>query len=146
MNILKNKYLQFGFEAFLIAGIAYFLYQSFPSMPWWAVAVIAGGVAFVLDADVKSFWTGFTGVALLWGIIAFQMNELNADLLANKIGEMLSGNEYIAKIGGLNATRMIYVTAILGGIVGGFGAMTGSYARMMFYKKEVERAETLKVV
>lgn len=145
MNILKNKYLQFGFEAFLIAGIGYFLHQFLPSCPWWMIAIIAGGVAFVLDIEMKSFWTGFTGVALLWGIMAFQMNGLNADLLANKVGEMLSGNEYIAKIGGLNATRMIYVTAILGGIVGGFGAMTGSYARMMFYKKEVESAETLEV-
>ena len=89
--------------------------------------------------------TGFTGVALLWGIMAFQLNGLNADLLATKVGELLSANEYIAKLGGLTPTRLVYVTAILGGLVGGFGAMTGSYARMMLQQKPSETEEKLEV-
>lgn len=141
MKILQNKYLQFGFEAILIAVGGYFAHQFFPALPWWSVAVIAGLVAFILNIRLKSFFTGFSGVVLLWGIMAFQLNGLNADLLATKVGEMLSANEQIAKIGGMNPTRLIYLTAFLGGLVGGFGAMTGSYARKMLYKKQLK--ETL---
>lgn len=136
MKILENKYLQFGLEAILIAVAGYFAHQIFPFLPWWSVAVLAGLIAFILNTNVKSFLTGFTGVALLWGIVAFELNGLNADLLATKVGEMLNANEQIAKMGGITPTRLIYLTAILGGLIGGFGAMTGSYARMMFYKKE----------
>jgi len=138
MDILQNKFLQFGFEAFLIAILGYVIQQFFPALPWWNIAVVAGLVAFILNTKVKSFLTGFTGAALLWGIMAFQLSGLNMDLLATKVGEMLSGSEQIAKLGGINPTRLIYFTAFIGGFVGGFGAMTGSYARKMLYKNEKE--------
>jgi hypothetical protein len=143
MNILKNKYLQFLFETLLIAGISYFLYQFFPSLPWWSAAVVAGVVAFVLNIEMKSFFTGFTAVALLWGIAAFQLNDGNAGLLATKVGELLSGNAFIAQLGVLTPLRLVYITAIVGGLIGGFGAMTGSYGRMMLQSKTEEMLEAV---
>lgn len=141
MKIHKNKLIQFSGEALLIIGISYFAYQFFPWLPWWSVAVFAGMVAFLLNTNVKSFTTGFTAVALLWGFMATQLSGLNADLLAGKVAEMLSGNELIAQLGGLNPTRLIYLTAILGGIVGGLGAMTGSLGRKMWSVKKAEIEE-----
>lgn len=143
MKILQNKYLQFGFETFLIAIFGFATHQFFPSLPWWAIAIVAGLVAFILNTKAKSFLTGLIGAALLWGIMAFQLNGLNMDLLATKVGEMLSGSEQIAKLGGINPTRLIYLTALIGGLVGGFGAMTGSYARKMLYEKGVKEKDLL---
>ena len=138
MKLFNNKFIQFSTEAFLIAILGYFAHQLIPTLPWWTIAVIAGIIAFALDTDVKSFATGFTAVVLLWGFIAYQINGLNAEILASRVAEMLSGSEIIAKIGGLNPTRLIYLTAILGGIVGGLGAMTGALGRRMWVEKEVE--------
>ena len=144
MKILQNKYLQFGSEAFIIGTTGYFAHLFFSNLPWWSIAVVGGIVAFVLNTRVKSFLTGFSGGALLWGFLAYQLSSLNMDMLANRVSEMFMVNDLIAKTGALNATRLVYITAIIGGILGGFGAMTGNYGRKMWYKEEktVEDYET----
>ena len=133
MKILNNKFIQFSGEALLIGAIAWLAFSLIPTLPWWIIVVIAGIIAFALNTDVKSFLTGFTAVALFWGITASQMSGLNMDILAGRVAEMLSGNEYIAKVGGLNPTKLVYLTAILGGLIGGLGAMTGSLGRKVFW-------------
>lgn len=128
-NVLNNKFLQFSVEAIIIIIASYFAFQFLPNLPWWSVAIIAGLIAFLLNTKAKSFLTGFTAIALLWGFLAYHLNVANGELLAGKVAAMFSVNETISNLGGLNPLRLVYMTAILGGLVGGLGAMTGNYTR-----------------
>ncbi len=99
--------------------IAGFIAQLF--LPWWMIAVIAGLLSFIFDLRVgASFWAGFVAAALLWGGYAGYLNALNDGILADRIGKLL---------GGLNGFLLVLVTAIIGGIFGGLGALTGSLGR-----------------
>lgn len=101
-----------------------FILQSF--LPWWTIAVAAAiiGAIFKLN-NLQSFLVGFLGIALLWGAYAAFLNNGNEGILAAKMG---------ALFGGLSAVSLILVTALLGGIIGGFGALTGRLGRSIFEK------------
>ena len=115
------KYL-LGITGIIVIG---FVAQSF--FEWWVIAVVAAIVgAFIRLNNVQSYLVGFLGVFLLWGAYAAFMNSGNDGILANKIGAML---------GGLGAYQMVLVTAILGGIMGGFAALTGSLGRNLLQPK-----------
>lgn len=131
-NILHNKLLQFSAESITIVIACYFAFQFLPNLPWWSVAIIAGIIAFLLNTQAKSFLTGFVAVSLLWGVLAYQLNAANGQLLAQKVSLMFNTNEIMDNLGGLNPLRLIYLTAILGGCIGGLGAMSGNYARKVF--------------
>jgi len=106
------------FMAILLLGFAahYFL-------PWWAVC----GVALVVSAiaglrPAPSFTAGFLAGALIWGSMAAWLHSRGDGLLAGRIGELL---------GGIGAPALIALTALLGGLLGGFGALTGSLGRRL---------------
>ncbi len=102
----------------ILGGI---LHQFFP---WWSIVIAAGitGLIFSENAAV-SFSYGFLGVLLLWGVTAFLIDSENAGLLSQKMGEIF---------GGIGSIGMVCATALLGGIIGGFGAMTGTLGRKLF--------------
>jgi hypothetical protein len=85
-------------------------------MPWWSIAI----AAFVGGALVRSkatFVAGFMAIACLWFLKAFLIDlSSNSDL-----------PERVAMIFPLQSkTALIIFTAVLGGLVGGFAALTGS--------------------
>ncbi len=107
-----------------IAGIIVlgFVLQSF--LPWWSIAVAAGIVGVFLKLNnVQSYLVGFLGVFLLWGVYAAFINSANQGILADKIG---------ALFGGFGAFQMVLITALFGGIIGGFGTLTGRLGRKLF--------------
>ena len=136
MEILKNKFLQFILEALLIAMLGYLVHQFVPSLPWWIIVLIAGVVAFVLNTSARSFFSGFIGVALLWGVLAWQLSSANMDILATRMGELFSQSNQEQSMEGISAMQLIVITALLGGLLGGLGAMTGSYGRKLLAKEE----------
>ena len=73
----------------------------------------------------QSFIYGFIGAALIWGIYATILNSGNGGILASRVGNLF---------GGMNGITLILVTAIVSGIMGGLGAMTGSLGRQLFEK------------
>ncbi len=92
-------------------------------LPWWAVcgaAVLASAVAGLRPAP--SFVTGFAAAAVLWGGMAAWLDSRGDGLLSDRIGELL---------GGAGAPALIALTALLGGLLGGFGALTGSLGRRL---------------
>jgi len=109
------KYL-FAVIGIIILG---FTVQSF--LPWWSIAIVAAilGAAFKLN-NLQSYLVGFLGVFLLWGCYAAFMNNANDGILAERMGELF---------GKLGAIQLVFVTALLGGIIGGFGALTGNLGR-----------------
>lgn len=85
-------------------------------LPWYYIAVAAfiGGYVFKSKAN---FLAGFTSIALLWILKAGLTDSLaSTDLTAR-----------IANIFTLPRTELLYaVMAMIGGLVGGFAALTGS--------------------
>jgi hypothetical protein len=91
-------------------------------MPWWSLALAAFVVtALIHQRAVIAFLTGFVALFLLWGILAFIIDQQNQQVLSRKIAEVLP-------LGG-NPLLLILITALVGGLVAGFAAMTGSYLR-----------------
>jgi hypothetical protein len=92
-------------------------------LPWWSIAIVALLIAILINqAAGIAFLSGFLGVFLLWGLLAWWINMKNEGILASKIASVLP-------LGG-SAVALILVTGIIGGLVGGFAAMSGSYLRI----------------
>jgi hypothetical protein len=89
---------------------------------WWSFAVTSFIVAIAIHQHpVKAFLTGFIGLSLLWGFHASIIDNANDHILSQKVA-------YILPLNG-SSISLIWVTAITGGLVSGFAALTGSFAR-----------------
>ncbi len=91
-------------------------------MDWWAIAIAAFIVSLSIhQPPLKSFITGFVSLLLLWGGLAWWIDAKNEHILSHKIAMLLSlgGSSFI----------MIFLTALIGALIGGFAALAGSYAR-----------------
>ena len=92
-------------------------------LPWWAFAISSAVVALgIHQRPGKAFMAGFLGLFLLWGIHAMILDNANDHLLSQKIAEVLP-------LGG-SSMLIILVTALIGGLISGFAALSGSFARM----------------
>ena len=88
--------------------------------PWWSIVIVAAIVGIIINEHAgKSFMFGFVGVFLLWGIAAYQIDAGNESILSTRVGEIFDAN-------------MIIVTALLGGLLGGMGALTGTLGQRIF--------------
>lgn len=90
-------------------------------LPWWGVilAAAAGGFA-ISQKGAKVFIAGFLGVSLLWLLQTWLVDSANNSILSDKV----------AGIFGLSSGfMMILITALIGGLCGGFGAMLGRSLR-----------------
>ena len=90
-------------------------------LPWWSIVIASGVVGFIFSKSTgASFFYGFVGVILLWGLTAYRLDTLNESILAARMGEIFQG---------LGSVGMIGLTALIGGLVGGFAAMTGTLGK-----------------
>lgn len=91
-------------------------------LPWWSIAIIAFLIALLIPQRIGSaFLSGLIGIFILWAGVAFWIDIKNNSILSHKISELLklSGSSFL----------LIIVTALIGGIVGGFAAMAGASLR-----------------
>lgn len=91
-------------------------------LPWWALAFTSLLVALIIHQKAgKAFLAGFLGVFLLWGGLATWIDLQNNHILSQRIAQVLplGGNSYL----------LIGVTALVGGLVAGMAALTGSFLR-----------------
>jgi hypothetical protein len=89
---------------------------------WWFFAFVALLVALLVhQTGRKAFFAGFLGLFFLWFILAFWMDNANEGVLSVKIASLLpfGGSKWM----------LIIVTAVIGGLVAGFAALSGSYLR-----------------
>ena len=91
-------------------------------LPWWSFAASSCIIAAVIiQKPWKSFLAGFTGLLLLWGILAVVLDMANNHLLSTKVAQLLPfGGSY---------TALIITTAIIGALLSGLAALSGSYLR-----------------
>ena len=91
-------------------------------LPWWSLTITSFFVAMLVhQKGGKAFLSGFAGVFLLWAGLAWWLDFKNESILSKKIAAVLP-------LGG-NSLLLILVTAVLGALVAGFAAMSGSYLR-----------------
>jgi hypothetical protein len=91
-------------------------------LPWWGIAIAGIVVALLVhQRAIKAWLSGFLGVFILWAGLAWWIDMKNHGILSAKIASVLP-------MGGHSAV-LILVTGIIGGLVTGFAAMSGSYLR-----------------
>lgn len=102
--------------AILLTAALSFLAGMF--LPWWSIAVTAFLVALLIPQRLGSaFLSGLLGVFILWAILAFWISGKNDNILSDKVAQLM-------KVG--SSVLLIFVTALIGGLAGGFAAMAGS--------------------
>lgn len=103
----------------ILLGFALGLYGQ---LPWWSYAISSLVVAITIHQKPgKAFLAGFLGMFLLWSVLAFMKDNANEHLLATKVAQILPlGGSYWV---------LILLTGIVGGLVSGLAALTGSFAR-----------------
>jgi hypothetical protein len=84
-------------------------------LPWWCIAVAAFLIGYLLKSNAN-FLAGLLGIALLWAMKAWMLDASAAAPLAERVAAIFS----------LNKNTLLLVTAVIGGLVGGFAAMSGA--------------------
>jgi hypothetical protein len=122
---LKEKIIELGKggAAVLIVGL---IAQLF--FPWWSIAVVAFLVGvWASESPAKSFVYGTVAVTFLWAVYAGIQSNANAGIINASISKMLGGK--------VSGTQLIFVTGLIGGLVGGMSAMTGTMLRQLINKE-----------
>jgi len=87
-------------------------------LPWYSFALAAFVVGYFLKSKLN-FLVGFLAVATLWTFNAWLIDSAASDLSTR-----------VAQIFNLHHAVVLYVLmACLGGLVGGFAALTGAFLR-----------------
>ena len=91
-------------------------------LPWWSIAIIAFLVALLFcQSPGAHFLSGFLGVFLLWFLLAFWLDLKNEHILSAKIAQLFHL--------GSASILLVFITAFVGALVGGFAAFTGGSVR-----------------
>lgn len=104
---------------------------GFLGLPWWVLPLIAATATFFFPlTGGKSYATGFAAGTLLWTAVAIIQNAGNAGLLSGRIGQLFMG---------LQPYQLLMLTGLMGGLLGGFGALTGTYFRLVVFPPKPQR-------
>jgi hypothetical protein len=91
-------------------------------LPFWIIAPVGFVVSFLIPLrPLPAFLSGFTALFLLWGGLALAADMPNHGILATKIAWLLPLNG--------SPIALILVTALLGALLGGGGALTASFLK-----------------
>ncbi len=94
-------------------------------LPFWSIAVVGGlvGAYHAKLSGIRSFFLGFLGAVLLWGIYTILVNNQNDGIIAERIARLF---------GDMGTIGLILITTLIGGLLGGMGALTGNLGRKLF--------------
>ena len=117
------------FNSFILTALLSFIAGIYISYCWF-FAIVAFLVAVLIQQrGYKAFFAGFFALFILWFVLAFWMDLANEGVLSVRIASILP-------LGGSKWMLMI-VTALIGGLVAGFAALSGSYLRSSSSKKVI---------
>lgn len=109
-------------SAIILTALLAFATGLYGILPWWSFAITSFIIAIAIHQKAgKAFLAGFLGLFLLWSILAMMIDSANDHILATKVATILPlGGSYWV---------LILLTGIIGGLVSGLAALTGSYLR-----------------
>jgi hypothetical protein len=91
-------------------------------LPWWSIAVVAFIVAVLIPQHVgKAFIAAFLAIFVLWAGLSFWLSFNNNHLLAHKVSTLILKTD--------SPNLLIIATALIGALVAGFAALSGSFLR-----------------
>ena len=128
--------MRFLLRILLIVAISYLAQLV---LPFWIIVIVAFLVSFFLARPKKkhpgygrkrkrqspafSFLAGFIAIALLWGGMAYFIDQANASVLSEKMASLLRVKGLIPLS---SSMLMIGLTALIGGLLGGLGSLSGN--------------------
>jgi len=93
-------------------------------LPWWIVILVAALVGFWANgSSAAAFASGFLAIGTLWCVYATFIDLQTGSILTTKIATLFNLP---------NGFLLLTLTSIIGGLMGGMGAMTGSLFRQLF--------------
>ncbi len=114
----------------LIAGIGFFASLL---LNWWIIAVVSFLVAFFIHGNnFASFLSGFLGAGLLWMAYAWKIDTETSSIMSEQMVSLMSA----ITLGYKEGIILVIYTGLIGGLVGGFSALTGNTLRSIFVKKK----------
>lgn len=103
----------------LLIGVLSALALGF--LPWWCCGILACIIAYAFRLKPwGGLFAGFIGVALAWGVMAYLLDAQNQSILSARIGTLFMG---------MSSMALILFTAIIGGLSGALGGVTGAVLR-----------------
>lgn len=91
-------------------------------LPWWTIAPVCFMVAVVISQRRGiAFLSGFLAIFLLWGGMSLYITIMNEHILAHRMSILILKKD--------NPILLVLLTAGVGGIVGGFAALSGALVR-----------------
>jgi hypothetical protein len=108
------------FVSILLIALLSFICCLF--LPWWTIAIAAFVVsALIPQRPLLAFFTGFLALFLLWGGLALGIDAANNSILSTRVASILPLHGY--------SILLILVTALIGALVAGGGAITAAFLR-----------------
>lgn len=111
-----------------LIAIGILTYFISPLAFWWIAMVIAFAVCYISpSSSLNAFVAGFLGVGLVWIGYAWSLDVVNKSNFSNIIVKLFPVNE---------SFYLILITGLVGGLVGGFAAISGTTFRQIFLKQK----------
>jgi hypothetical protein len=88
-------------------------------MPWYCIALAAFIMGYMLKSNAN-FLAGFLAIAALWTFNAWLIDSGSSSDLANRVANILPVK---------HKALLFLAMSLVGGVVGGFAALTGSLLR-----------------
>ncbi|MES2373553.1 MAG: hypothetical protein V4557_13315 [Bacteroidota bacterium] len=108
--------------AIILTAFLAYVVGVYSTLPWWSFAITSLIIAVAIhQRPGKAFLAGFLGLFLLWAGMAVLKDAANEHVLSTKVAGILPlGGSYLI---------LILVTGVVGGLVSGLAALTGSFLR-----------------
>lgn len=105
-----------------IGLIALLSFAACMYFPWWSIAIVAFIVAALIpQGGGLTFISGFVSLFFLWALMSFWISSSNGHILAHKMSMVILQVD--------NPYLLMVLTGLVGGVVAGFAALTGSLLR-----------------
>ena len=108
--------------AIILSAVAAYAAGIYGNLPWWSFVITNILIAVAIpQRPVYAFLTGALGIGLLWFSLAFMIDNQNQHILSIKVANVLPlHGSFVA---------LIILTTVVGALLGGLSALTGSYIR-----------------
>ncbi len=106
----------------LVSALLAYAVGIYGNLPWWSFVITNLLVAAAIpQKPFLSFLSGALAVGLLWMTLAIILDQGNDHILSTKVAQILPlKGSYVL---------LISITSIVGALLGGLAALTGSFVR-----------------